>query len=861
MHPSLSCPAPAGSFLPEAHRNFLFKLLRVLEEAAYRASVIHPMIPSLVEEFDQLCTTADDFSAWSDELNQWVRWRRLPGYWLTFIFQSLTCEKKTLYHFLACTLYAQAQIVWADDYALSSLETAYINYIRNETVLDKAFEPVKKRLITALKIYHDYHRQWSRPFAYRECNPCADHLYFRLTATWLQTAARDVWGSFHLNDADALREVIATCEGDDGAYFRLLARRFLGLLHAGRGQHEESLQDFQLAWHDAHLHKIDTEIGHLRRLMGYSLRATGQITEAQHQFKQAFAFEEQKPFFEYTFYWQALSTRELGDTLLWGSGPRAHLAHHPHVSGLQPTNPVQLLEAVKAYGIGRRRLDGHMTMQCPFPLARAAKQQIMRSFSFHAIQAAALTRSTPDLLAEVEVNGPREVTELVTEMEATQGMERDERAAFRLNRAKTYKALNTLALDFNDYLSEIERTYSSRRAYLKQTTQLKAKLIHTQSSDEIVDKILKLRLPNTLFLLFHLGPTTGMLVVLDMESGRATPHPLPFGEHDLLTIHHEYENRHHSAAESSDAKNAALKGLLASYATLLGPTLEPILKSLPGKHVKIFPRLQMNSVPFHAIVLQKQYLIEHCVTLSYGQTLGLFLDNHASSTATCGQELRYVIGENVPLYACLRPRLRQTFGHHLLEEERVTWPELLASIARHPARDTVFACHGVYAPESVTDSSLILSEARMSGTVRFDQVFAELDLRGCRSVVMGACESGRMRTTIAAECLGLPAAMLASGVKAVVGALWTVPQGATAVLMEHYLESLKDEASGVCEALSKAQCKVMRTNRDQLAIWVRERLDGKPKLRDKLLADIEKMDKLPFREPYQWAGLISVGDV
>jgi hypothetical protein len=70
-------------------------------------------------------------AAWCDELRLWVRWYRVPGYWLTFIFQLLTQARGTVYHFLACDLCADSQTSFADDLAVSSLETAYTGYVRN----------------------------------------------------------------------------------------------------------------------------------------------------------------------------------------------------------------------------------------------------------------------------------------------------------------------------------------------------------------------------------------------------------------------------------------------------------------------------------------------------------------------------------------------------------------------------------------------------------------------------------------------------------------------------------------------------------------------------------------------------------
>ncbi|MBC7957753.1 MAG: CHAT domain-containing protein [Cytophagales bacterium] len=857
-----TCPAPDGSLLPAHHRGFLARLLRLLEENGFRESKISPLLPGVLAEFNQLCANNEDFSAWCNELGLWVRWYRVPAYWLTFIFQLVTQSRGTTYHFLACELYADAQTAFADDLALNSLETAYVGYLKNATALGTAYAPVRQALERKLKTHTLYYAQWSRPFAYRDCNPCADHLYFNLTRSWLEDAVGDQDKPFSINDVASLGEVIAACNTDAHVYYRIVARRFLGLLHAGQGRHDESAEQFRLAWQDAVHHRLDTEIGHLRRLLGCALRAAGELDEAQHQFEQALAFEQLEPFFAYTLYWQALSARELGDTIVRQSGTLAqHQPEHPGDHAVLPGAPEKLKSALNAYHDGRLFLSGHMTVQCPFPLGRAAKQQIFRSFSANAIQVAAFAQSPAGVLAEVEWNGPREATELVTELAAARSGAVSDIAEFRRNRALYYQTLNTVPARFEDYLSHIGQFNSARRAYLQQSSALDHSLIQSQGSDSIVEQTLKLRLPDTLFLLFHLGTTAGTLVLLDMASGLAAPFALPFGEEQLRRIHDDFEKQQKAAGDAT-AKNRALESLLSHYAELLGPTLEPVLRFLPGKHLKIFPRLQMNAVPFHAIRLQGKYLIEHCAAISYGQTLGLFLENHAARAAPAqrGEGLRFVIGGEVPWYSLLLPQLRQTFGNALQEEAQVSWLQLLASMAARPARDTVFACHGHFNPEQVADSALDLGGGHAEGRVSFSRVFEQLDLRGCRSVVMGSCESGIARAEIAAEYIGLPAAMLSSGVRYVIGALWKIPQAATAVLVERYLQAVNGESASVCAALSQVQRDMIRLTREELAAWVATKLHGHPAL-EGALSEVASMDELPFAKPYQWAGLHAVGDV
>lgn len=852
-----TCPPPQGSLLPAQHRPFLADLLRILTENRFRQSKLNPLLPQIVDAFAQLCSTEDDLRAWCDELGQWVRWYRVPAYWLTFIFQLVTQARKSTYHFLACDLLSDAQTNFADDLALSSLETAYNGFIQNRAVLGEAFEQFGSTLQRKLRFYHDYYYYWSRPFEYVECNPCADHLYTSLSQSWLVESVRDKDISFNIDDAEALSGVIGQCKSNEFALYGVLARRFLGLLYDRLGRHESSAEQFQLALAEARRLGLDTEIGHLGRLLGCALRATGNGDEARHQFERAYAYERLEPSFLYTTYWQALSARELGDTVLRFAGRPADVAlRRPEDAAVVIDDPEKLRPALHAYHDGRMFLNGHMSVQCPFPVARAAKQQLFRSFSGNAIQVAGFLQSPLDVLAEVEWSGPREATEVVTEIAAAREIGETPLADFRRNRAVYYKTLNTVPTRFEDYLADLTYYNAARGAYLEQSLALDSRLVGTQSCDKIAEQTLALRLPDTVFLLFHVGSDTSTIVLVDVSSGAAAPFSAGFGEQHLRVIHDEYAK----TAKDATTRKLALDRLMSSYADMLGPVLEPVLRFLPGKHLKIFPRLQMNAVPLHALRLNGKYLIEHCATISYGQTLGLFLEGHSSKTVRHDTALRVVMGDDVPWYELLLPKVRQVYAEASREEHQVSWSQLMESLSVRPARDTVFACHGKYHADDLDGSHLDLAASRTEGKVLFSRVFAELDLRGCRSVMMGACESGLARTEIGAEYIGLPSAMLSSGVRYVIGALWTIPQLATAVLVGRYLELIKDESINVCAALCHVQREMMIMTRDELSTWVQGLMGSRPEL-DGVLQGVARMDHHPFAHPYHWAGLQVVGDV
>src|SRR5713226_8996375 len=130
---------------------------------------------------------------------------------------------------------------------------------------------------------------------------------------------------------------------------------------------------------------------------------------------------------------------------------------------------------------------------------------MLRSYSNNAIRVAGMLMSPPDVLAEVEFNGPREATEVTAEIAAARENRQVPLAEFRRSRALYYKALGPVKIPFEDYLENVAVYGTNRRAYLEQSSALNEKLMNRHAPDNIVEETLKLRLPDTIFLLFHLG--------------------------------------------------------------------------------------------------------------------------------------------------------------------------------------------------------------------------------------------------------------------------------------------------------------------------------------------------------------------
>ncbi len=670
-------------------------------------------------------------------------------------------------------------------------------------------------------------------------------------------AAREDDPTFDIKSSVSLARVANECNNDDVAFYAILARRFLGLWYDSQKLHKESVKQYEIALGEARRLHLDTEIGHLRRLLGWALKVTDDFTASQHHLEQALAYERLGPLFAYTAYWQAVSARELGDTIMRAAGRVVSMpGAQPGVTGLHFEEPEKLRPALRAYHDARMMLSSHLSVQSPFPIARAAKQQLFRSYATNAVKTACVLRATKDMLAEVEMDGPRQVTEIVTEIEAARLNPQTSLVDFRRDRAAYFRTLNTVPTTFEDYLHGLETHNEDRRRYLRVSISLDKALMKSHLPDAIAEQVMSLRLPDTILLLFHVETNASTMVVMDLSSGVAAPFIAPFGEEIFRGINHEYNKSLKSGSETE----SALDTLLARYQELFAPLLEPIARFLPGRRVKIFPRLQMNAVPFHALRINGKFLIEQCSAVSYGQTLKLFLENHMERVAVQNFSLRIVAGENVPFYEPLLPKVAKIYGDAALEDRPRSWLELRGSIAKQPARDTLFACHGQFDGDHIDESFLELSRNTPDAKIRFSQLFEELDLRDCRSVIMGVCESGLARTGVNSEYIGLPSAMLSSGARYVVGALWEIPQLATAVIIIRFLTRLKDPAAGFCELLCQFQREVMAMTRQELTTWFKENFPSDPGL-PSVLEQIASWGEQPFLHPYHWAGLYALGDL
>jgi CHAT domain-containing protein len=852
----IAYPPPTGDLLTPNQCDVLQRIETCLSQKKFDQSKIKPHLPDLIGKMAAVCVSGEEQKCMAKELDRVVRWRRLTGYWLTFLFQLAMQQAKSLVYFpIACCLYADAQINANDDLSLSSLENGYnilAQLLRMSKDEDRQLRRCADDLRRRMHLIYQYYRQWHTSLPYSEINPLTEHLYSEKTFVDLVLAFPQLDKPRSQIATEDYLSVIEQCRQSGDIYCCIVTRRFLGSLYQGQGELEAAREHFQLGLEEAQKVALETEIGHFHRLYGDALHKTGQLQEAAQQFESAFNYES-NPMFSY---WKALSARELGDV---------RMRMFPHEVDLA-NPPAAIEQAAEAYKAGRLMFEANIGMGV-VPAARAVKQQLCRSYTDNALQAAMVLQNAPDTIAEIEAAGPRYATELVAEGKAVNVLPADVQTQFRRARAVFHQYLSafnekgTPEQDFYQYVASVEGAREARRLYLNLRNELTVPVTHAQLSDKIAQKILALRLPNVIFLLFHVGQEQTFGTLLDASSGQIAVGVTELGERHWRSQHEAYQRALRDIRYLPNpiiGMSQLLNDLLSFYEDSLTPLLEPFLPFLEGKHLKIFPRLFLNEVPFHALTVGGKRLIEYC-NISYAQTLGLFLQVHQQQqlhqSAPSASTLTMIWDDKgTPFYRGTAQQLNSIYADTLRVLQNPSWQEFTGSLHDHAA-DFFFACHGQYDPDDSTASQLHFGE---SEEATFSRIFSELNLTGCQCVTLGACESGLGRTSVTAEYLGLPIAFFAAGVRYVIGSLWKVNQLASAILLGYHYELLYSKQYTIPGALNQAQRLVMQMSQDQAISWVRTNLPDKANRLEPL---IQTMENAPFAHPYYWAGFYVAGDV
>ncbi len=168
------------------------------------------------------------------------------------------------------------------------------------------------------------------------------------------------------------------------------------------------------------------------------------------------------------------------------------------------------------------------------------------------------------------------------------------------------------------------------------------------------------------------------------------------------------------------------------------------------------------------------------------------------------------------------PRLRgsrdEAIAVHSFDENAFVAEDFLASretVLRHDLgiyRVIHFATHGILDEKHPERSGLILSLVGKRGEPQ-DGFLRLSDIYGLKLsadlVVLSSCDSGLGKDLSSEGIIGLPRAFLRAGAKSVIATLWKVDDEATAKLMTHFYDHLR-QGEGPASALRNAQLQLSR---------------------------------------------------
>lgn len=866
----------------------LTRILARACECGFSKSRLDPYLDEQVAILDRACPTEDDIGTLLVRIAGIVRRCRLPGYFFAYWVQAFTARRQSPYHVLACRLYADAQTSMAEGLAVNSLENAFTALLgerrargeaglvpvaltavslqtpeatdhpsfeeicaaadRLERAKANPYDYLSADLLVRMRANHDFYRRWSRPFGYRENNPLTENLYWYRTIREL----RDVHPVATMPDSQpgGLRFLIDELSSPAQAPSRLVARRMLAARHQAAGETDAAIEQYRLGVLESEALAIDTELGHLRRGLGYAFYAAGKYADAAEQFALAVDVERQSPMFSY---WAALSAFELGNARL-----AAYCRGTDQTAGT-------LRDAVAAYRDGRRYAETTLAAGV-IPVDRSVTQQLLRSYHLAAAQAALLADDRRELVMEIEATAPRDAVELTAEIRAA-GDLRLGGKEFRQAAAVFHRHLTSVPSDFDPYLRSLIGDRAARHRYLQARAgqELTAAAARSQSSEQTLDRLLAAGLPGVVLLTLEIGwESTFFTYLVPERRALVVTGQGRFGERDLLAIRQKYVAALAAADQLAEAARPravrrALDDLMTACAENLGPVLEAGRPWYQGRQLTILPRLAMMSFPIHAMTVGGRPLIEQC-DVSYAPSLAALLAAHRPGDA--GPEptgVRPVLmvhdDRTAPLFAGTAATLRRGYAEQAQVLTRPAWSTVTERAWDRPA-DLFLACHGRHDPDAPAASCLWLDK-RAGVAVTAAQLLAEFDASRYDSVVLGACESGLVRAEVAAEYAGLPLALLAGGVRSVVSSLWRVPQLATAILLSQYFTRRHAPAS-VPAALSAAQRATAAMSRADVLAWLDREI---PEQAERLARPLAQLDPVPFAHPYYWAGFQVTGDV
>jgi len=698
-------PSPTMNLLTDQQREVMKLLIGHMEQNGFDKAKLDGSLDYMVGCMDSMCQSDEDIIRICNELEGWVRWRRLHGYWLAYVFQQVTRKNGSIYHIASSVLFSDSQLALGDDLGYHSLEVAEMatRKVMENIKNPESFGRIEATIKIKMGLYSKFYKKWCKHFSYKEANPLTENLHTQSTWIELYRAFPEIGVSFTKVEPQKLLDVIEDCDGPDLMYYRIMARKFLGLAHEARNKPDDALRQFEIGLGEALKAKLESEIGHFHRLYGYALSKSGRLSEAVDQLEMALKYECMIS--PYSCYWEALSARELGDALLGLASTETRIEEKAFL----------LERSIKAYQHGLVAFDASRAISPAPQMALVVKRLLFRSFSESAFNLARVfaNPNLPDtmiamiaMIAEAEAEGQIQATEMVSETDAARDMSPSERVAFRRGREAFQRRLNCIHPEFEMYWDAFPNEYEARRQYISLRQSLTKRIAKDLSSHEIARKILDLDPVDCILLLIYLGQSKSHMLLIDLKESRIMEFLLKFTQADVSSISKDYRDAMSNArsipinGDRITAVQKAIRDLIRRYEEILGPSLSQVLPLIKGRRLIIVPKLQMNEVPIHALKVDGRYLLEYC-RVSYCPTLGVFLKLYSRQHLDKGS-IYAVHDANIIEFEGAFNVLKEIYPEKMQVKEKPVWEEISSSQEISKATDIIFACHGRFDPMDPT---------------------------------------------------------------------------------------------------------------------------------------------------------------
>jgi CHAT domain-containing protein len=277
------------------------------------------------------------------------------------------------------------------------------------------------------------------------------------------------------------------------------------------------------------------------------------------------------------------------------------------------------------------------------------------------------------------------------------------------------------------------------------------------------------------------------------------------------------------------------------YSLVLAP-IEKVL--VADKRICLVPSKGLFRLPFAAIPLPDGTTVISRFTILYSPSLSVFLHCTKTAEEKGAQKGESLLAVGNPAFDRVKfadlaylPNTeeevknisKQYDNARILLGANATKRQFLSSVKN---ADVVhFAGHYVMVPGAPTSSYLLLAKnGDMPGSDALtNNELGKYRLDNTKLIVLAACRSGIEGSSVGEGLVGLSRTFIAAGVPVVLGAAWDVESHATALLMKEFHSNRRNYHMATAEALQNAQLAVAN--------------------------DPSGM----FKDPYYWAGFITIG--